>query len=323
MVALAPVREGTQNGLALWATAAPVRPQPFKTSISNTVGCVICQSIASHALLHLEKYMERKGKTQVAAYEVEDFLEHICDPNNIAGAWIRRIGLAVVPDEEDMKEPSSEEGASATPSNSSSPMVHLEVRHLPGYAKCNRVCATVRDYCLFIKEYSTFDDYSREVALLSKKEGRLSAKENAEELYEKICSKYFSCVHKDRIMMSAARDLNSDPGLRAMIENDPVEIISFDQLPNEFTSYKSQKKNAFDALTAEDIETLHAGISAEDENAAARRANREFARLQKQNSSTISLPLEKDSVPKDRTEEDDKNKIVKGSRYGRFSGYDL
>lgn len=326
----------TSMGMHLFASAAPVRPLTYPPTISNTVGCVVCQSIAAHALLHLQKFMEKSGKTQVASFEVEDFLDNICDPDNIAGAWIRRIGLAVVPDEEDgvnhhqdpeeLKDSDggggvNRDGEGENTTNRSG-LVHLEVRQLSGYAKCQRVCVTVRDYCLFIREYSTFDDFSREVAALSKNSGPLFTKENENILREKVCSKYFSCIHKDRIMMSAARDLNADPKLRCSIENDPVEIIPLDQLPKEFSSSKKQKMNEFVALTVEEIETLQAELSFEDENAAARRANREYALLNTNGTETLVLP-KSDDVPKENKEIHDTTKIVKKSRFGRFSGHDL
>lgn len=333
-----------KGGSRLFAVAAPLRPLKYKTSIANTVGCVICQSIASHALLYLQQYMERANKTHVAGYEVEDFLEHICDSNNIAGAWIRRIGLSVVPDgkegeslppeeEETLSSDFGDEGLHEKKGSSSlhsrahsrpnSSLVHLEVRQLSGYAKCNRVCETVQDYCQFIKDYSSFDDFSREVALLSKKEGPLHSKENEKELYNKICIRYFSCVHRERIMMSAARDLNNDPELRASVENDPVEFVPTDQLPNEFSSYQSQKKNSLQVFTPEELHTLGVALSFEDENDAARRANREIARLSTQQpDEVLSIPSDA-AAPKEKSGKDDKNKIVKRSRYGRFSSPDL
>lgn len=339
-----PSRHG-KGGSRLFTVAAPLRPLKFKTSIANTVGCITCQSIASHALLYLQLFMVRTNKTQVAQYEVEDFLEHICDSNNIAGAWIRRIGLSVVPDEKEGESRSAEEEEKALSSSvgddslhqkKSSPslhskvesginssLVHLEVRQHSGYAKCNRVCETVQDYCQFIKDYSSFDDFSREVALLSKKEGPLHSKENEKELHTKICSRYFSCEHRKRIMMSAARDLNNDPELRASVENDPVEFIPFDQLPNEFSSFQSQKKNSLQAFTAEELRTLEVALSFEDENSAARRANREWARLGTlKPDEFLSVPSGV-AAPKEDFSKDDKSKIVKGSRYGRFSSTDL
>lgn len=252
------------NPLLFIAEAAPLGPRSYPLSIGNAVGCKVCHSIASHVLAHVQMYMDRHNKTSVASYEVEDFLEHICDPNNIAGAWIRRVGLQVVPDD---------------PSNATS-AVHLEIIEFEGYAKCQRACVTVRDYCTLTKEHSHFDAFVPEVASLSLKArgGQLATRENEKYLQDKICKRFYACMKLERIMISAARDLNHKEDLRKLMETDVVELLPPEELAKALTAYQSQKRHslAIGDLTGEDLEKLQSPFFFEDHNMVSRGANKMY-----------------------------------------------
>lgn len=254
-------------GTVVLAGAAPLGPRSYPLSIGNAIGCKICQSIASHVLIHIQLYMDRHGKTTVAQYEVEDFLEHICDPNNIAGAWIRRIGLDVVPDD---------------PTNATS-RVHLEVKELNGYAKCQRACVTVRDYCVLTKEHTHFDALIPEVASLSVKSngGRLATQENVQYLQDRVCKRFYACMNLDRIMISAARDLNNKENLRRLMETDVVELLPPEELAKSLTAYNSQKNHSLvgSELTPEELEKLQSALSFDENNKVSRGANAMYQKL--------------------------------------------
>lgn len=74
--------------------------RPFKETVGSAAGCVICQEVIRHVLYQIQLYMDVKERKYLTTYEVEDFMEVICDPYSTEGAWIRQLGFFLVLDEE-------------------------------------------------------------------------------------------------------------------------------------------------------------------------------------------------------------------------------
>lgn len=277
------------SGHALWsqvgvAEGAPLAPTGLYLGILNIFGCTVCRNICAVTLNSIQLSMERTGKKKISSYEVEDFTEHLCDPNNLVGAWTRRIGFFVVEDDYD-----NVTADRTTSSDSHKPIYRLEVRELPAYGKCKRACLTAQKMCSFLTDFSFFDAFVKEVASISQEDGPLYTPENVERLHNKVCSQYYACQNRDDSILEFAKLLNSNSKRKETIDADPPEYVSREELREQLTVYASQQENL---LTRDDLEVLYVPLSFEYENNFSRGAYGRFLQSEKYKKNT-SLPSQR------------------------------
>lgn len=236
---------------------APLGPRPFSFDTAMASGCAICNHLVMNMVIHVAQYMDVKRKRSVTPTEVDEFMEHACNPYNVAGAWIRRIAFLVVPNEED--------------TNEDHPQVHFDVRVLKDYTKCKRTCVTVQEICEDLLSSQYFDDFPNRVASLAQ-QSPLLMDENAPNLLRAYsCYKLNVCRDKEDIVEKFNRDLNTPPYFtRDDIVQDSIEWIDPEQLHVELTVYETQKHNNVEIFTREEINRLHRALADNDRDAAAK-----------------------------------------------------
>eukprot|EP00796_Vickermania_ingenoplastis_P006737 gene6737-4831_t len=217
------------NHQRLLAAAAPLAPKPFNTRVANSKGCALCYHVVTHALVETQAFMDHNNKSSVSPYEVEDVMEHLCNPDDVAGSWIRQIEYRIVTEQKPEE----------------IPLHHIETRMLENITTCKRGCLTLREKCKFMTDYTNFDFFTKEVAKYSKKGHLLDREETEKELRETICHRFYPCIHKERILISLARELNSPKNTKVYDEvtGDTVEFLSEEEV-NKLSAYGVFKNEA-------------------------------------------------------------------------------
>eukprot|EP00796_Vickermania_ingenoplastis_P006734 gene6734-4828_t len=204
------------------AMAGYVRPKPFSAFVKSAISCMVCKEVITHALIQMDTYITVKKKDYITSEEAEAFLSIICNSHTQEGAWIRRLGMAVVRDE---------------PSNFSS-TVHLVAGDLQNYTVCNRTCVTVEDTCQYVVDHLYFLSAEREIEKLSLS-GSLVDESVIQSLHAKHCDNFTVCKHLENATYDINFLLNSpDATSRTDIENDPIVFLSPSEYPREFQQHR-------------------------------------------------------------------------------------
>lgn len=184
----------------------------------------------------LDIYMGIRKKNSVAAYEVDDFLEHICDPYATSGWWTRKFRFYIYPEDPALKD--------ADLSN-----ISVKVNFSFGIAedepisKCTSSCFSVRDSCEFyLEDIKVFDSLAVAVSDLSKDPGPLFTEDHFNTLNESYCMKIVDCYAKKTVVKSVTEALNSinvskreKPRMHYLQEKiEPAEESNY---TNEFFAY--------------------------------------------------------------------------------------
>eukprot|EP00796_Vickermania_ingenoplastis_P006733 gene6733-4827_t len=242
------------NSGLLFAAAAPVRDQPpFSEAVMKAGACSVCYHLVMNAAIQSQNYMDSIHRSVISPAEVEFLMEYMCDPYNLSGAWLRRIGFFVLPDNE---------------TDENSP-VHFESLVLKHYSECKRTCSTVRDICDEMINFVSFDEFPKEVASLSHQSNLLMDENAVNIMRAKFCHHFTVCQKQDEWRAKLNEALNQ-PGSkdREDIIRDKVEWMDPDRLHIEFSIYKSQNK--VEVFTREDIEALKEALAMNDLEAAAK-----------------------------------------------------
>lgn len=241
--------------------AAPLRLSEFPMDIQAAAACDVCNHVVTNSLLQVSNMMQAKKYPDITPLEVDEVMQHICDPYSPGGAWVRRLALLVLPGE-------TPDDGTSTKTNSDA--VHFETRVLKQFTKCKRSCLTVQSVCETMTEAVYFDDYPNKL-ITQAHIAPLLMDENAQNvLRATVCYNFDVCIRKEKFTGDLNMILNrKDSRLREELVADKIEFIDPSQLDAEMLVYESQKRNNVEMFTKEEMERLFKAISANDREAAA------------------------------------------------------
>lgn len=228
------------------AEARQYKSASFSNPVPNAIGCDVCFFMMTNILIQAQDFMDRRGRSTIDAFDVENIMDHICDPNNVGGAWLRRIGFIVEYNE----------------SSRTSEKYSLTTPVLKQYSKCKRACQTAEEACTFMAEYTYFDSFPSDVAKMSH-HGKLMVENSAHLLRAKYCYRFHFCMERESLKDRLFRALNEpDSSILTELEAEPIEFIDADRMQVELSIYKGQKDQTVTTFTREEMDRLKASIIA-------------------------------------------------------------
>lgn len=171
--------------------------------ISTGASCKVCWEMTKNLLEQLDIYMDIAKKDSVSSYEVEDFLDHICDPFAVNGWWTRKFRFFLHPMDPELKDANLSDLSVRV--NLSDALVEDQ-----SISKCTRACYSVQESCdVYREDVPIFESFPPTIARLSKDPGLLYTKEHFDALNQTFCMKFVDCYARQSVLQSVNEALNS------------------------------------------------------------------------------------------------------------------
>lgn len=171
--------------------------------ISSGASCKVCWEMTRNLLEQLDMYMDIAVKDSVSSYEVEDFLDHICDPFATSGWWMRKFRFFLHPMDPELKDANISDLSVRV--NFSDAVVEDQ-----SISKCTRACYSIQESCEFyLEDVPIFDSFPSTIARLSKDPGPLNTQEHFDALNQSFCMKFVDCYARKSVVQSVNEALNS------------------------------------------------------------------------------------------------------------------
>lgn len=208
---------------------------PFETYIRDFATCTVCHQLVREVFYNVDNYMFVKNKTFLSSYEVEDFLDPICDPRSYRGLWLRQFTFEAVKDDlEKERDLSHLDYYIQNEPNYSNQTYHLELHLHEELLLCKRSCATLQANCENMISSFAFDTFSRTISRLTKN-GTFFTEENLHNVQQEYCKRMLRCQIKDSSYMNAHIALNNPKlNVRSEIEKDVATPIDPEMMKYEF-----------------------------------------------------------------------------------------
>eukprot|EP00796_Vickermania_ingenoplastis_P006736 gene6736-4830_t len=220
---------------------------PFSVHVGNAAGCTVCRELVGNAAVQAQTYIDVKKKNGMTPYEMEEFLQSICDPMTQDGGWIRRIGFFVIKNDE----------------TAASEGVNFGIGIMKQASYCRRTCATVQETCDFIVDYTSFDSFSKGLSEWTYR-GRVDDVSVIKELFKEYCSQFFFCAQVNYTQDVVDKMLN-DPNktTRAEIEAEVYLPVPKEEYYKEFPPVR-RRGTVITPFTKEEIEELEKMLDPEE-----------------------------------------------------------